>query len=419
MKTLSLTIRCPPRSGSLGSRAPLPSAADRARSRAWASANPTDLYYTDTGISRSTITVLNGEAPDYPTLPLVYREDLAGLHASLSWWEHDLQVGLTGYGGRAIKAFAYDFSSYDIPNRDQYGAVGIDSSWTGSSRVQLYGEAAITDTGGAAARVESVLKPSKAEITLAFRAYGIDFDNPHSRGAAQPDTLSWWDPTEHAELEGDTQSKRDRDELGPQVKIVWDASPWLRWRFNADIWQRMTQDVWNMSTDTALRIDPLKQISIDLRGSYTDKDLSGDDLEPAYDLCGDDTVCQGRKLGASAGLNVEPVAPLLLQAYYKEGFESDDDPEKPWIREHYWWAKATLDLTDDWQIATRYKDYEDHVGHDPSPTQKYWSVYGQVAAALPARVKVSARYERRQYHMDSDTRPNPEHLLKAGLELRI
>ncbi|MBN1334728.1 MAG: hypothetical protein JXB39_02075 [Deltaproteobacteria bacterium] len=381
------------------------------RATAWGSANPHDLYYTSLDPHDSTVS--GGEEVQYPTFPRVYREDLVGLHAALCRGTRS-RVGVTAWGGRAVKAYDYVFRSFDLPDRAFYGAVGVDGAWS-RGILDLYGEAALTDTGGAAARVESVWNPPEAEITVAVRSYGVGFDNPHSRGSSQPDTLSGWDPEDWPDVAEESTGKRDRDELGPQVKVVWDPASWLRVRTRADAWQRRTQDVWNAWMETRIDLDPFERAGFDLSGSFTDKDLSTGGAGIPYDSGTDDEPDQGCKVGAGAGLRLEPVDPLRIQAWYKTSLESTRQTARPFQRDHYGWIRATWDLTDDHEVSVRGKVYEERLGEEAGVA--YWSLHGQVRAKLPGRVTLWAHYER-VWDLD-DPAADPEQILKAAADVRF
>ncbi len=364
------------------------------RFTAWGSMSPHDLYFADAGTARDNITVLGGEPPDYPTLPRVYREDLAGGNATLAW-SKDVHVGATAWVGRTVKAFDYEFSTADLPNASPYGAAGVDGAWS-NGVLDLYGETAVTFTGGVAARVESVWNPAPAEVTLAARYYGIGFDNPHSRGSSQADELT---------------GQRDRDEVGPQAKVVWNATPWLRLGAKGDVWRRMTQDVWKAATEARIDVDPLDAVGVYVKGSLTDKDLSDGDEQPAYD-CGTGRICQGRALAGGVGARLEPVPSVRLEAYYRERYETRTDD---WQRDVYGWLKGSWRITDGVEITARYRREEERLGELPGA--KFWSAYGAARVRLPGRVDLHGRYE--WTHPLDDPGAPSERRFKAGVDVRF
>ncbi len=370
------------------------------------SCNPHDLYYTY--ISPNEYQVRGNDEVSYPSFPWVYREDLLGLHSQLSWVAGG-HVGLTAWGGRAVKAYDFDFTATPIPNRPWYGAAGLDLAQR-FGLLDLYGEAAVTDQGAAGALAEAVLNPSSAEVSLLFRYYGTEYDNPHSRPAAEPDTLSRDEDEEYLDPSG----KRDRDELGPQLKLVWNASSWLRMRLKGDLWRRPSLEMNNLYLEGRLDLDPLPWLGLDLLAGLRDKDISTGGRAEAYDV-EDPAEERGSKSHLAVGLRLEPVAPLLLQVYGKESFEDSTTYDESFERSHYLWVRASWELNDALVTALRFKLYDERP-EDPDSGMRYAGAYAQLLGRLPGRLSLQGRYE--QLHDLDDPAAEIEHKLKLGLDLR-
>jgi hypothetical protein len=377
----------------------------------WASSNSQDLYYSD--LSPHEYVFAGLKSTKYPHFRGAYREDLVGLNGTCNW-SQDAHVGATVWIGQASKAYDFDFTGTPIPDVSPYGAAGVDGAWS-KGIFDLYGEGAVTYTGGFASRVESVLNPDNAEVSLAVRYYGTNWDNPHSRAPAESDVLTW-DPDEYPDAE-ETGGKRDRDEFGPQFKAAWYPADWLRFRYKGDLWQRMAIDRWDDWMEGRIDIDPISQLGFDLWGARTDKDVttSGPGLD--YDA-DSDAERQGMKLDVALGVRLVPIDAVIVQTYYKESFQDSGELSPRYDRDHYWWAKATFDIGEKVEVAGRYKFYDYDVARTDDTTS-YRSWYGQARVKLPYGVSLQGRYERVHYVTPGTDGVDLEQHLKAGLDLRF
>ncbi len=374
----------------------------------FASSNPQDLYYTY--FSPHDYTVTGEDEVDYPTFPWVYREDILGLNASL-WWSKRTHLGATAWGGHVDKAFDFDFTGTPIPNRDFYGAAGIDGAW-GQGIVDLLGEVAVTDTGGLGARVEGVVDPGIIESSLALRYYGTDFDNPHSRGQSEPDQFGWttYDEVDYVISGGD----RDRDEIGPQLKFVFDPFGWLRIRGKGDLWMVPSEELTHSYIEGRVDIDPVAWGGLDLVAYMRDKDLSQGGREQDYD----DDDGAGSRSALGVGLRAQPIEDLIFQAFAKQIFEDSSTYSDEFMKDRYIWGKLTWDITESWEVAGRFKLYDERIDtHDAG--KEYSSWYGQVRARLFDSLTLFGRYEQVRDLDDPDADPNPEHKLKLGTDFRF
>jgi len=375
----------------------------------FASSNPHDLYYTY--FDPHDYTVSGDDEVLYPSFPWVYREDIVGLNASL-FWSKRIHAGFTGWGGHVSKAFEFDFTNTPIPNRDFYGALGVDGAY-GVGIVDVMGEVALTDTGGVGARAETVIDPGMFEASLAMRYYGEGFDNPHSRGKSEPDQYSRDDSLEEYDyiISG---GDRDRDEIGPQAQLIFDPFGWVRLRAKGDIWKVPSEDVTHAYVEGRLDIDPIEYVGIDLVAYLRDKDISVGGREQDYD----DSDGQGSKSALGAGFTLQPVEPLIVQAFAKQVWEDSSTYTDGYMNDRYAWGKIIWDATDALELAGRVKYYEERI--DTSEAGKeYWSLYGQVRGKPIGKLTLFGRYEQVHDLDDPDADPNPEHKLKVGGDFRF
>ena len=378
----------------------------------FASSNPQDLYYTYFTPHDYTVTG-DGEVT-YPTFPWVYREDILGANAS--WFFTKRQhVGVTAWGGHTWKAYEFDFTNTPIPNRPFYGAFGADGAW-GAGVFDLLGEVAVTDRGGLGGRVETVADPGVIEAKLAFRYYGRNFDNPHSRGQSEPDQFGYvegWEDYEYVESGGD----RDRNEIGPQASVTVQPLGWLKVRAKGDLWHVPTDDVNHLYAEGRIDVDPLAWAGLDLVGYLRDKDISvggrGQDYEGS-----DDEDGKGSKLAAGAGLRIQPVEPVLLQVFGKYNFEDSTSYPDGFMKDRYAWAKLAWDVTESVELAGRFKLYDERVDTHESG-KEYRSWYGQVRGRLFDSLTLFGRYEEEKDLDDPEADPNPERRMKLGVDFRF
>mgnify|MGYP002639768399 CR=1 FL=1 len=375
----------------------------------FASSNPHDLYYTY--FSPHDYTVTGDEDVLYPTFPLVYREDIVGLNASLIWAKR-IHAGFTGWGGHVSKAYDFEFTGTPIPNRDFYGALGVDGAY-GLGMVDVFGEVAVTDTGGLGARAETVIDPGMIEASVAMRYYGEGFDNPHSRGSAEPDQYRCDDDGGELDCEI-TGGDRDRDEIGPQVKLVFDPFGWIRLRAKGDVWRVPSEQITHSYVEGRLDIDPIDYVGLDFVAYLRDKDISTGGRDQDYD----DSDGQGAKSALGAGLTVQPVDPLIVQAFAKQVWEDSSAYTDGFMNDRYAWGKVIWDVTEDVELAGRVKFYDERIDtHDAG--MEYWSVYGQARGKLFGQLTLFARYEQIHDLDNPEADPNPEHKLKVGGDFRF
>lgn len=298
--------------------------------------NPHDLYTSY--FQPNDFTITDPDEPEFSTatMPRLYREDLAGVNATVHGARGG-HVGFTAWGGRAVKQFDFDFTNRPIPNRSFYGAAGADFA-ASAGLADFYGEAAVTDSGGTAARVETVLSPSLLELSAAFRYYGPEYDNPHSRGRSQPDTVGYYESESDDDMVAG--GHRDRDEWGPQVQLTADPFSGLRLRLKGDLWQRRTlpvDDFWNAYAESRIDIDPLSWLGLDLVGSLRDKDIAVSGREYAYSYSSSDDQTEaemekGQKMAAGAGLRLDPGDRVVLQVFGKHTWEDHSSYDEDFAR---------------------------------------------------------------------------------------
>jgi hypothetical protein len=378
------------------------------------SINPQDLYYAD--ISPNDYTTTGAEEVSYPRFPNVYREELIGLNSTFRFSSRS-HIGITGWIGHAVKQYDFDFTGYPIPNRPLYGAFGADMAFQ-IGLMDMLAEVALTDTGGFAGRGEWIFNPRKSEISVAFRYYGTEFDNPHSRGRSEPDELGKID--DEAELI--PGGKRDVDELGPQVKAVFQPLPWLRLRAKGDLWYRMSLDMANLYVEGRVDVDPLPWLGIDVLGSLRDKDLSAGGREQSYDSYGDDEPA-GAKLFIGTGMRVMPIEPLTFQVFYRASWEDASSVDEGFETSQYVWGKMMWDITDFMYLALRAKIYQ---GQSDTYGDHYGTAYAQLRFRLPGKVSIYGRYElindldQPEVITDElDGKLDPIHKLKVAIDWRF
>lgn len=335
----------------------------------------------------------------YPRLPDLYREDLGGINASV-FWNPRVHVGVTGWGGRTVKQYDFSFTNLAIPNRDVFGAAGIDGQW-GRGVIDLYGEAAVTDIGGFAGRSEGVLLLPGLEASLAYRYYGTDWDNPHSRGRAQPDQLGYLSGLTADDISG---GKRDSDERGPQMTLVYSPTPWGKIRLKGDVWERMSLERWDAYGEARLDLDPTSWLGIDVLANIRDKDISLGGREQNY-TDEDDEIAHGQRGGVGAGVKVFPVSSLYVQVFGKQNYEDVTLSTRPeyderYQRDAYVWTKVVWDISDNYTLTARYRytiDRRERQEEWDGTEDITWiaedTAYAQLRVRLPAGITAQARYD--------------------------
>jgi len=211
--------------------------------------------------------VMLGDAALYGViLPNFYQEQIAGSHVTFRL-DKRTYVGATAYYANVIKPFEFTFTS-DLPSsRDAFGAAGLDfgaALW----RFQLNGEYAVMDNRSQAAFLRSVLDIPNGEILVSLRAYGRDFDNPHSSGFSDVDVL---------------ERERDRDEMGAYFKGAYRFNRYLTTRLSYNIWYRSSLEVWRNEIFGQLIVNPSRAWKFDLWGLTKDKNLALDGRNRSYE----------------------------------------------------------------------------------------------------------------------------------------
>ncbi len=361
------------------------------------SSAPQDLYYTE--ISPHEYQVSSDDDVSYPTFPNVYREDLAGMNATF-FWDSDTVLGFTLYAARAVKRYDYDFVNHPIPNRASYGAAGLNAALP-AGPLDLFFEAAVTDTMGFGSRAEIIAKLDGLEINLSGRYYGEGFDNPHSRGRSEPDTSR----PDAAGPELDPGGDRDRDEFGPELRVIYYPFDWMRVRGKADVWKRPSLDVTNAYLETRLDLDLAPWLRVDLIADLRDKDITETGRDQAYE-CSDPAECKGQKWSVGGGFLLRPTEALWLQTLYRDRYEDISSYPDRYMRTHYAWVKLGCHITDSIRFIARAKYYDERPGDDTGA--RYASGYGQIHISATSRMRIQARYEQVYDLDDPEAEVNPE-----------
>ena len=219
---------------------------------------------TDTDDGRSSPRVyLDGEKIGWVTLPNAYREDLLGANVTATLGERS-HAGLTAYVGQIDTRSIDGVESEDeweissgYPDNDAFGAVGLDGSW-GTGPIDLFAEVAQSFTGGRGAVLQTVADFERVELDATIRRYDTDFDNPLARGSAAAD-----------EYEG----MRDRDEQGLRLKVAGKPLPWLKGRFDGDIYQSISRGFWNLDLYGRVEVEPINDVSLWVFAQHRDQRL--------------------------------------------------------------------------------------------------------------------------------------------------
>jgi hypothetical protein len=161
----------------------------------------------------------------YPTLPGFMGELLGGAHLAIRVADQG-RFGLTGYlAHRRFTAKASGLrpapSSAYPDDRALFGAVGVHGNWR-TAISDIAAEVTVTDRGAPAAIVSAWFQAFPGlQIEPSLRYYSPGFDNPYSRGEADPD--------QHL-------GNRGRDELGGRLRATWNPIERLRIIAEVDAW---------------------------------------------------------------------------------------------------------------------------------------------------------------------------------------
>ncbi len=345
------------------------------------------------------------------TIPGAYTEQLAGGHVTARLDERNY-VGVTGYYSQVFLPYTdVPFHlSYGAPSdRNRFGAVGLDFGaelW----QVQLNGEGALMDNGAGAVYLQSILDLEQGEVLGSFRAYGQEFDNPHSRGFADADVY---------------ERERDRDETGFYLRGLYRITPWLRVRGSVNRWYRPSQDVNRLALTGRLSVLPSRTWDVALYGTWKDKNLSvggrtrcyqGDRGECWEDVPVDQQVTDssfeqeytGTVLessegnGARAQLMIRVKTTALprtrVTVFYKRTYMDDHDMylnadgtlSPGWRVGQQAWLKTRLTPAPNTFLTFRIRYVDEDVYGDKG--ERAWDAYLDLARRIPRRRKYSLRY---------------------------
>lgn len=233
------------------------------KTTAFVSIAPRDLYQYDfvlpgrveAGADTTTPVYLEG-ARVYPvTLPNAYQERTLGAGTRLSLGRKSW-LGMSAYYSWIAKSFNFTFTS-GLPERSGFGAVGLEFG-TELPAWQLSGEVAVTDQGAPAFLLRGEGDYDTLELLSVLYGYAPGFDNPHSRGTADSDTLD---------------GKRDQDELGLRVRASWRPMKPLRLRALLHPFYRPEIDVWRLASEASVELLPIKGTAFTGWLAYKDKNL--------------------------------------------------------------------------------------------------------------------------------------------------
>lgn len=240
-----------------------------------------------------------------------------------------------------------------FPNRDQFGAFGLDVQGT-LSIVSLFAEYARTFDGGNALAGRVVLGWKRFDVELSGRWYEAAFDNPHAGGTAAPDEY---------------RGQRDRDEAGGGVRVTFRPLKWFNGRVDLDLWYRPSLDYAGLDLTTRFDFVPLDWLVVSTGVDYTDKVLSEGGRDEDYadssftevtvdpygrrilSITDDRDVGRGARVAAWLQLAVTPLTELQVVAFAKSTLWDDEVSE----RATYYPEDLRLDLN-------RY--YRENFAHD-------------------------------------------------------
>ncbi|MGM0577720.1 MAG: hypothetical protein ACQEXJ_18480 [Myxococcota bacterium] len=350
-----------------------------------------------------------------------------------------LKVGATAYYG------AVDFPASDdlhfavssgFPDRSGFGAMGLDFEANVGDTV-LSGEYSRTFEGDQAAFLRGVVGFRLLDVELQARYYGEDWDNPHSRGLAQPDELF---------------GQRDRDEAGGSVRLILYPLRWMSARVEADLWHRMALDVTSYDLDGRLDLELQRWLSVSGGFQYTDRDISEGGRDADY---GSDTVDleglevsrpgDGARIAAYAQVAFALAGHTRLVLFYKSTFTDDAvSADSTYYREdiaadlhdwfethfrHDWYVSASARTrpTDALTLQTRVK----YLVEDAAWAfrgEEYVEGWFQGRYVFDVGLWLLLRYRFRAFTDDrhlaefrrdptrpDDPEPEPEHLFKASI----
>jgi len=170
----------------------------------------------------------------YETFHSVYSEMIAGGNTSIHFGDRS-HLGLTGYWAGidfVVGDDRLEFSdSASLPNdRGSFYAAGLDGAF-GAGPVDVVSELTAMDTGAMAFYSKAFAEIGAVDVELEGRYYGTDFDNPHSRGRAQPDEYF---------------GRRARDETGGRLQLFGKPNRDWKLRGYVDMWQQLRAEQLNL-----------------------------------------------------------------------------------------------------------------------------------------------------------------------------
>lgn len=379
----------------------------------------------------------------FVTLPDVFQERLAGLHAAY-YADRRNSVGLTAYYAtetNLVDGIDLDTQEWSrIPTGRRYGAAGASFSF-GRDWFDLFGEAAFSydqlpDTlgpqeggGGPAAILRMTATKKKQELEASFRYLGVDFVNPYARPIAQPD-----------ELDG----QRARDELGFRVRY-YRTDKRYSIRALVDLWENPSQrDASNLGRaqpkiDTYLRGDlqTSKELRLGLWLRYQDKDLRPREeggppdcfsVSTEFDENGEPIACGGKQITTIARARYQPNKQFAYTAMFEH--QLLDDPtvdEDGYRRDLSGWLIALWTPRPGTRVRARLRYLEQALGakNMSGADQGETSISGLVDTAFRVRDRdtIRARIDFRRFLDDRastlDRDPNPEVSLWLSYEARL
>jgi hypothetical protein len=286
----------------------------------------------------------------YQNLGEAWTEVVGGANVTFSFLD-DSHVGLTGYVGwqdfhlgDPDTIFA---RSSGHPQRDLFGAWGVDFAFN-LRKISIFGEAAMNDIMGFAGILRAVIELKDVTLEPVYRHYTKLWDNPHSRGKAQP---------------GQLDGSNDRGEHGLLLSLKYRPSKakWLALRFDTDIFRegewirKLEGDVdeieskddydnieyyWRLNPYLKLDFFPLREVNLSDRikeikalrlglfFEYTDKDLTKFGFDEDYTRYSDGCSAPAGERYAVGIQSSIPLPQLRIDLFYRAAFLSAPQHEK-------------------------------------------------------------------------------------------
>jgi hypothetical protein len=227
----------------------------------------------------------DGESLSFATIEDGFTETIIGGRGSFNLDERT-HLGVTAYRSEIAFNFgepgAPNFSlSAQYPRYPVFGAVGVDGS-VGLGPAELAGEVSSTFEGDLAGVLRAVVDPTDwAEIQWSLRAYGRDYENPHSRGTSS-----------RLEVFGSTR----RAQQGTRLEVLLKPMPRMKLRTSVDLyrtpWSEQFDEegtlVWEDDPVAYLRFSerisygPTSKEDVSLQLDYSDNDLSEGGRDERY-----------------------------------------------------------------------------------------------------------------------------------------